>query len=192
MALVVFVALMAICNLAILSAIAAGRLERGWNQRLLLAAEAALLLFALLTVGVLAWMMGLDDRLRIGLLVVLALALAMPLAGLLTYLEYMLVGRRHSFGTDLRRSLWLGRYGAVRLTASGDPEIAASAERMSSALAHGDAGEAATELKGLAGQLEGEFGSNQRLAALIQELKSASEELESHSDVTAEREPRPE
>ncbi|HVS49038.1 MAG TPA: hypothetical protein VHJ99_09060, partial [Candidatus Dormibacteraeota bacterium] len=87
MPLVVFVALTAICNLTLLSAIAAGRLESGWNQRLFLAAEVALLLFALITVGVLAWVMGLDDRLSIGLLLLLALAVALPLAGLLTYVE---------------------------------------------------------------------------------------------------------
>jgi hypothetical protein len=189
--LVAFIALTAICNLTILSAIAAGRLERGWNQRLLLATEVALLLFALLTVGVLAWMMGFDDWLTIGLLVLLWLVVAMPLAGLLTYFEYLLAGRRKSFGTDLRRSMWLGRYGAVRLAPNADPEIAASAERMSSALAHGDVSEAATELKDLAGQLEGEFGANQRLAAAIKELQSATEELGSESGVTAEREPRP-
>jgi hypothetical protein len=189
-ALVVFVALTAICNLAILSAIAAGRLEKGWNQRLSLAAEVALLLFALLTLGVLAWIMGLDDRLRIGLLVLLWLAVAMPLAGLLTYFEYVLAGRRHTFGTDLRRSMWLGRYGAVRLSPNSDPEIAASTGRMASALEHGDVGQAATELKDLASHLEGEFGANQRLAALIKELKSASDELESATS-EAEREPRP-
>jgi len=186
--LVVFVALTAICNLTVLSAIAAGRLESGWNRRLLLAAEVALLLFALLTAGVLAWMMGFDNRLTIGLLLLLAFVVAMPLAGLLTYFEYLLAGRRQSFGTDLRRSMWWGRYGAVRLAPNSDPEIAAAAERMSSALAHGEISEAATELKHLADQLEGEFGANQRLGALIKELTAASEELGSQSDATAEPE----
>jgi hypothetical protein len=188
--LVAFVALTVICNLTILSAIAAGRLESGWNQRLLLAAEVALLVFALLAVGALAWVMGLNDRLSIGLLLLLALVVAMPLAGLLTYGEYLLAGRRQSFGMDLRRSIWLGRYGAIRLDSNSDPEVVASAERMSSALAHGDISEAANELKDLAGQLEGEFGANERLAAVIKELKSASEELGSQSDVTPEPEPR--
>jgi hypothetical protein len=189
--LVVFVTLTATCNLTLLSAIAAGRLESGWNQRLFLAAEVALLLVALLTVGVLAWVMGLDDRPSIGLLLVLALAVAMPLAGLLTYFEYLFAGHRQSFGTDLRRSMWLGRGGPGRLAPNPDPEMAASAERMSSALAHGDISAAATELTDLAGQLEGQFGANQRLAAVIRELKSASEELGSQSDVMADREPRP-
>jgi hypothetical protein len=189
--LVAFVALTVICNLTILSAIAAGRLESGWNQRLLLAAEVALLVFALLAVGALAWVMGVvDDRLSIALLLLLALVVAMPLAGLLTYGEYLLAGRRQSFGMDLRRSMWLGRYGAVRLDPKSDPEMVASAERMSSALAHGDISEAANELNDLAGQLEGEFGANERLAAVIKELKSATEELGSQSDVTPEGEPR--
>jgi hypothetical protein len=61
---------------------------------------------------------------------------------------------------------------------------------MASALEHGDVGQAATELKDLASHLEGEFGANQRLAALIKELKSASDELESATS-EAEREPRP-
>lgn len=192
MPLVVFVALTAICNLTILSAIAAGRLKSGWNQRLWLATEVALLMCALLAVGALAWVMGVvDDRLSIALLLLLWLGVAMPLAGLLTYGEYLLTGRRQSFGTDLRRSIWLGRYGALRLAPKSDPEMAASAGRMSSALAHGDMSEAANELKDLAGQLEGEFGANERLAAVIKELKSATDELGSQSDVTPEREPRP-
>jgi hypothetical protein len=108
-------------NFVLLAAIAAGRLRKGWGQRFLLAVEIAF--FAVVTVAVvgaglavadsLGWQVTRRD-LRVGLVGALALALAAALGGILTYLEYSVVGRRRAFGEDLRRSLWFGRSGVRR------------------------------------------------------------------------------
>ena len=114
-------------NFMLLAAIAAGRLNKGWGQRLLLAFEITFLV--LLVVGVvgiglafaaaLGWQVARRD-LREGLIGALALAVALSLGGMLTYLEYTLVGRRRIFRRDLRRSLWVGRSGVRRWSNSED------------------------------------------------------------------------
>jgi hypothetical protein len=108
-------------NFALLAAMAAGRLNKGWGQRILLAVE--MTFFAVGVVAVvgaglavadsLGWYVARRD-LRVGLLGALAFAFAAVLGWILTYLEYSAVGRRRAFGGDLRRSLWLGRSGVRR------------------------------------------------------------------------------
>jgi len=108
-------------NFTLLTAIAAGRLSRGWGQRVLLALETALFLVTVMAVVVAGlavadsagWHVARRD-LRVGLVGVLAFALAAAVGGILTYLEYAAAGRRRAFGGDLRRSLWFGRSGVRR------------------------------------------------------------------------------
>jgi hypothetical protein len=108
-------------NFVLLAAIAAGRLNKGWGQRGLLAVE--MTFFAVGVVAVVGaglavadsfgWQTGRRD-LRVGLVGAFALALAAVLGWILTYLEYSAVGRRRAFDGDLRRSLWFGRSGVRR------------------------------------------------------------------------------
>jgi hypothetical protein len=108
-------------NFVLLAAMAAGRLNKGWGQRILLAVE--MTFFAVGVVAVvgaglavadsLGWYVARRD-LRVGLLGALAFAFAAVLGWILTYLEYSAVGRHRAFGGDLRRSLWLGRSGVRR------------------------------------------------------------------------------
>ncbi len=108
-------------NFVLLAAIAAGRLNKGWRQRVLLAAETAFLVVAILpAVGVglfvasaLGWHVARRD-LRVALVGALFLAVAAALGWILTYLEYSAAGRRRRFGGDLRSSLWVGRGGVSR------------------------------------------------------------------------------
>ena len=108
-------------NFTLLAAIAAGRLSKGWGQRVLLAVEIAFFVGAVLAaVGAglavadsMGWHVARRD-LRVGLVGALAFALAAAAGGILTYLEYAAAGRRRAFGADLRRSLWLGRSGVRR------------------------------------------------------------------------------
>jgi hypothetical protein len=108
-------------NFVLLAAIAAGRLNRGWGQRVLLAVEMAFFVVVVLAVvgaglavaDSLGWQVTRRD-LRVGLVGALALALTAALGAVLTYLEYSVAGRRRAFGEDLRRSLWLGRSGVRR------------------------------------------------------------------------------
>ena len=114
-------------NFMLLAAIAAGRLNKGWGQRLLLAFEITFLVLVVVgVVGIglafaaaLGWQVARRD-LREGLIGALALAVALSLGGMLTYLEYTLVGRRRIFRRDLRRSLWVGRSGVRRWSNSED------------------------------------------------------------------------
>lgn len=177
-------ALVAACNLTLLSAMAAGRSESRWRQRLLVVAGFSLLLLALVAAAALSWVMGFQDQ-RVGLVAVLALVVAMPLAGLLAYLEYWLVGMRPRFGTDLRRSMWWGRYGMVRLAGRGDPQMAAAEQHLSSALASGDQGALAAALNEVAGQIESlqqEGAGNPQIASAVNELKAASQQLARQAD----------
>jgi hypothetical protein len=108
-------------NFMLLAAIAAGRSNRGWGQRVLLAVEMAFFVVVVLAVvgaglavaDSLGWQVTRRD-LRVGLVGALALALTVVLGAVLTYLEYSVAGRRRAFGEDLRRSLWLGRSGVRR------------------------------------------------------------------------------
>jgi hypothetical protein len=108
-------------NFVLLAAMAAGRLNKGWGQRVLLAVEIAFLAVATVAVvgaglavaDALGWQVARRD-LRVGLVGALAFAFAAGLGGVLTYLEYSAVGRRRTFGADLRRSLWVGKSGVRR------------------------------------------------------------------------------
>jgi hypothetical protein len=108
-------------NFVLLAAIAAGRLNKGWGQRVLLGVEITFL--AVATVAVvgaglavadsLGWQVARRD-LRVGVVGALALGLAAVLGWMLTYLEYSAMGGRRAFVGDLRRSLWFGRSGVRR------------------------------------------------------------------------------
>jgi hypothetical protein len=108
-------------NLVLLAAISAGRTNRGWGQRALLAVETVFLTAAILpAVGVglfvataFGWQVARRD-LRVALVGALFLAVAAALGWILTYLEYSVAGRRQAFAGDLRRSLWVGRGGVSR------------------------------------------------------------------------------
>jgi hypothetical protein len=116
--LLVFV-LTALCNLILLSAIAAGRSNGGWGRRLLLVGEVSLMAVAVVVAVVIPLASGVNYRNGAKLVALLGLAFAIAVGGLLTYVEYLLVGQRQSFGSDFRRSMWVGRRGAARLD-SGD------------------------------------------------------------------------
>jgi hypothetical protein len=108
-------------NFTLLAAIAAGRLSKGWGQRVLLAVETAFFVVAVVAVvgaglavaDSMGWHVARRD-LRVGLVGALAFALAAGAGGILTYLEYAAAGRRRAFGADLRGSLWFGRSGVRR------------------------------------------------------------------------------
>lgn len=107
-------------NFTLLAAIAAGRLSKGWVQRILLAVEVAF--FAVVVVAVVGAGLAIADSLgwhvarrdlRVAFVGALAFAFAAAVGGIMTYLEYAAAGRRQAFRADLRRSLWFGR-SAVR------------------------------------------------------------------------------
>jgi hypothetical protein len=112
--LLVFV-LTAVCNLILLSAIAAGRSNGGWGRRLLLVGEVSLMAVAVVVAFSIPLASGMTSRYGPKLVALLGLAFALAVGGLLTYVEYLLVGQRQSFGRDFRRSMWVGRRGAARL-----------------------------------------------------------------------------
>jgi MFS family permease len=109
------------CNFTLLAAIAAGRSSQRWGRRLWLWVELAF--FAMAAIGIvgvasavadaLGWELARRD-IRLGLTGALALAIAALLGGVLTYLEYSVLGRRKAFREDLRASLWVGRSGVKR------------------------------------------------------------------------------
>jgi hypothetical protein len=108
-------------NFVLLAAIGAGRLNRGWGQRVLLAVEIAF--FVVVAVAVVGAGLAVADTfgwhvshrdIRVGLVGALAFAIAAVLGWVLTYFEYSAMGRGGTFGEDLRRSLWLGRSGVRR------------------------------------------------------------------------------
>ena len=107
--------LTALCNLTLLSAMAAGRTDRRWGQRLWLAGQAGLLAVAVIAAILMASATGTHDMTGRSVLAVLGLAFSFGLAGMLTYLEYRIAGRGSTFGADLRGSLWVGRMGLRRL-----------------------------------------------------------------------------
>ena len=117
--LLVFV-LTALCNLILLSAIAAGRSNGGWGRRLPLVGEVSLLAIAVVVAFAIPLASGLTYRDGSKLVALLGLAFALGVGGLLTYVEYLLVGQRQSFGRDFRRSMWVGRRGAARLDIGDD------------------------------------------------------------------------
>lgn len=92
MALIFFLTLTAMCNLLLLSAMAAGRPEGVWRLRLLGTAEFLLAIAAFITACALSWAMGVVDVLPAVLVVLLAFSVAGALAGVLTYTEYALAG----------------------------------------------------------------------------------------------------
>ncbi len=104
-----------LCNLTLLSAMVAGRAQRGWPQRGWLAAQAAMLALALVVALLLALATGTNDKTVGALLALLGLAFTFAVAGILVYVEYVLAGRRAAFGNDLKGSLWVGRLGVRRL-----------------------------------------------------------------------------
>jgi hypothetical protein len=112
--LLVFV-LTVLCNLMLLSAIAAGRSNGGWARRLLLVGQVSLMAVAVVVAFVIPLVSGINNRYGPKLVALLALAFALAVGGLLTYVEYLLVGQRLSFGRDFRRSMWVGRHGPARL-----------------------------------------------------------------------------
>jgi peptidoglycan/LPS O-acetylase OafA/YrhL len=112
--LLVFV-LTVLCNLMLLAAMAAGRSNGGWGQRLLLVGQVSLMAAAVVVAIVIPLASGVNYRYGAKLVALLGLLFALAVAGSLTYLEYLAVGQRQSFGKDLRRSRWVGRHGAARL-----------------------------------------------------------------------------
>ena len=104
-----------LCNLTLLAAMAAGRATRGWRQRVWMGAQAALLTLALAVAILIAVATGTTDKTVGALLALLGLAFTLAIAGILVYVEYVLVGRRAAFGDDLKGSLWVGRSGVRRL-----------------------------------------------------------------------------
>jgi hypothetical protein len=61
---------------------------------------------------------------RVGFVALLTFAIALVLASGLTYIEYLAVGRRRRFRSDLRRSVWVGRRDAGRLMPEANPAAA--------------------------------------------------------------------
>jgi hypothetical protein len=108
------------CNATLLAAIAAGRAKTGINRFMLAVAEFVAMMFA---VGASAYLaIGLTGTQSSGGFVVIwlvAIILSIPLAPLLTYLEYRAFGLRGRFRKDLGGSLWVGRFGLVRYGGGG-------------------------------------------------------------------------
>ena len=108
--------LAALCNLMLLLAMRAGRSNGGWGRRLLLVGQVSLMAVVLVGAIVIPLAAGINGRYGSKLASLLGLVFAVAVASLLTYLEYLVVGQRQSFGRDLRRSMWvLGIRGATRL-----------------------------------------------------------------------------
>jgi hypothetical protein len=113
--------LTALCNLMLLLAMAAGRSKGGWGRRLLLVGQVSLMAVVLVGAIVIPLAAGINGRYGPKLAAILGLVFAVALGSLLTYLEYLVVGQRQSFGRDLRRSMWvLGIRGATRLDDPGE------------------------------------------------------------------------
>jgi hypothetical protein len=163
MPLIPFLALTVMCNLIILSAMAAGRPQSVWRQRLLGAAELLLAVAAFITACLVSWALGVLDIWAV-LVVLLAFGAAVPLAGLLTYAEYALAGRRGSFGTDLRRSSWLTKFGWMRATNPRESPISLA------------------ELPESLAQIRKLAGNDPQIASVIDELESALQQLPKPAD----------
>jgi hypothetical protein len=108
-------------NFVLLAAIGAGRLNKGWGRRGLLAVEMtfiAVVVVAGVGAGLavadsMGWQVARRD-IRVGLVGAVAFGLGAGLGGILTYLEYSAVGRRGTFDEDIHRSIWFGRGGLRR------------------------------------------------------------------------------
>src|ERR1700694_5367642 len=151
------------CNLLVLTAISAGRPHSVWRQRLLGAAELLLAVAAFITACLVTWALGVLDMWAV-LVVLLAFGAAVPLAVMLTYAEYALAGRRGNFGTDLRGSTWLTKFGWMRAT--NPRESPMSLEELPESLA---------EIRKLA-------GNDPQIASVINELESALQQLPKPAD----------
>jgi hypothetical protein len=116
MAILWFLGLVLVWNLTLLTAMTAGRLDGGWRQSLLLAAEFLLLALAFVVACVVPYTAGVEDARIVALLLVIVLPAALLLGIALSFVEYSVLGRRFGFRTDLRRSLWIGKGGTFRFT----------------------------------------------------------------------------
>lgn len=99
---------------------AAGRATTGTERFILAAAEFVAFVFAVGASGYLA--IGLTGNQTSGgfwVAWLVALILSIPLALVLTYLEYIAFGLRARFRTDLGGSLWVGRTGLVGFGGGG-------------------------------------------------------------------------
>jgi hypothetical protein len=114
------VALAVSCNATVLAAIAAGRVKTGTSRFMLATAELAAMIFA---VGASFYVaIGLTGTQSSGGLVgfwLVTMVVSIPLAILLTYVEYIAFGLSSRFRTDLGASLWVGRYGGLRRFGGG-------------------------------------------------------------------------
>jgi hypothetical protein len=96
--------------------------------------------------------------------VVLAFGVAGALAGVLTYTEYALAGRRGTFGVDLRRSRWLTKFGWMSATNRDQSPISLA------------------ELPTALTEIRKHSGGNPQIAAAIDELESALQQLPEPAD----------
>jgi hypothetical protein len=180
MLLALFLALVAACNLALLSAMAAGRAASRWGQGLLLAAEFVLLAAAMVLGILVGWTAGITNYWVDALALLVSFASAMAIGSALSYMEYTLLGARQNFRRDLRRSIWIGRGGTFRLAARDDHELTASAKRVKSALAGSNRSETAEALNDLVSELEAlssEGVNDAKTASVADVLREASKKL---------------
>ena len=103
MYLIPLVILLVACNVCVLTAIGAGRALTGWARARWLIAE-------LVMYVVVFWASAHTFVATTGILVLVALVLGFAIGVPLAFAEYAVAGRWSRFGTDLRGSLWLGRF----------------------------------------------------------------------------------
>jgi hypothetical protein len=102
-------------NLCVLVAIGAGHALTGWARARWLIAELALY-------AIVFWASVHTFVATSGILVLVALILGFAIGVPLAFAEYAVAGRRSRFGTDLRGSLWLGRFADPFCAAAPYPE----------------------------------------------------------------------
>ena len=113
--LVPLVVLLMSSNLCVLVAIGAGRALTGWARPRWLVAEAVLY-------AIVFWAAIHTFVATSGILVLVALVLGFAIGVPLAYAEYAVARHRSRFGTDLRASLWLGRFADPFCAAAPYPE----------------------------------------------------------------------
>ncbi|MHB8612303.1 MAG: hypothetical protein ACYDAL_07720 [Candidatus Dormibacteraceae bacterium] len=103
MYLVPLAVLIVACNLCVMTAIGAGRALTGWARARWLIAEVVMY-------AIVFWASAHTFVSTSGILVLVALVLGFVIGVPLSFAESALAGHRSRFGTDLRSSLWLGRF----------------------------------------------------------------------------------
>ncbi len=103
------------CNATLLAAIAAGRVATGTSRFMLGTAELVAMMFAVgASFYVAIGLTGTQSSAGFVGFWLVAMVLSVPLALLLTYVEYVASGLRSRFRSDLGASLWVSRSGGLR------------------------------------------------------------------------------